>query len=165
MAWARFPAVQDFFSLIHSVRTNSGAPPDSYSVGTGGSFPGGKAAGREAYHLPPFSAEVKKGKAIRPLHGIVLNYLSTGTLTFLYNLRICLEWLRKTMKHFSQDSQCPDRDQDVCFRRMYYLLLQDRKVSYCSALNMEVACPSETSVTIYQTTRCSNLDRDVGYPD
>jgi hypothetical protein len=29
-------------------------------MGTGGSFPGGEAAGREADHSPPISAKVKK---------------------------------------------------------------------------------------------------------
>jgi hypothetical protein len=38
------PAVQDF-SLLHSVQTGSGAHPASYPMGTGGSFPGGKAVG------------------------------------------------------------------------------------------------------------------------
>jgi hypothetical protein len=39
----------------------SGANPASYTMGTGGSFPGGKARpGRDADHLPPSSAEVKK---------------------------------------------------------------------------------------------------------
>jgi hypothetical protein len=33
------------FSLLHVVRTGSGAHPASYPMGTGGSFPGGKAAG------------------------------------------------------------------------------------------------------------------------
>jgi hypothetical protein len=33
------------FSLHHRVQTGSGAHPASYSVGTSGSFPGGKAAG------------------------------------------------------------------------------------------------------------------------
>jgi hypothetical protein len=42
-AWVQFPAVQDF-SLLHS-KIDSGAHPDSYLKGTGGSFPGGKAAG------------------------------------------------------------------------------------------------------------------------
>jgi hypothetical protein len=32
----------------------------SYPVGTGGDFPGVKRAGREAYHLFPSSAKVKK---------------------------------------------------------------------------------------------------------
>jgi hypothetical protein len=35
------------------------AHPASYSMGTGGSFPGSKAAGPEADHSPPTSAEVK----------------------------------------------------------------------------------------------------------
>jgi hypothetical protein len=45
------------FSLLH-VETGSGAHPTSYPIGTGGSFPGGKAAG--AWSWPPTSAEVKK---------------------------------------------------------------------------------------------------------
>jgi hypothetical protein len=32
-------------TLLHSVQTGSGARPASYSMGTGDSFPGGKAAG------------------------------------------------------------------------------------------------------------------------
>jgi hypothetical protein len=43
MAKVRFPAVQDF-SLLHSVHTDSGAHPVSYAMGTGSSFPRGKAA-------------------------------------------------------------------------------------------------------------------------
>jgi hypothetical protein len=33
------------FSLLHVVQTGSGVHPTSYPMGTGGSFPGGKAAG------------------------------------------------------------------------------------------------------------------------
>jgi hypothetical protein len=33
------------FSLLHAVLTDPGAHPTSYPMGTGGSFPGGKAAG------------------------------------------------------------------------------------------------------------------------
>jgi hypothetical protein len=47
------------FSPLHVIQTSSGAHPDSYPMGTGGSFPGDKAAGREADHSPPTSAEVK----------------------------------------------------------------------------------------------------------
>jgi hypothetical protein len=39
------------------VQTGSGAHPASYPMGTGGSFPGGKA--RPADHSPPSTAEVK----------------------------------------------------------------------------------------------------------
>jgi hypothetical protein len=35
----------DDFSLLHSVQTGFGAHPASYTIGTGGSFSGGKAAG------------------------------------------------------------------------------------------------------------------------
>jgi hypothetical protein len=34
-----------FFSLLHSIQTETETHPASYSMGTGGSFPGGKAAG------------------------------------------------------------------------------------------------------------------------
>jgi hypothetical protein len=33
------------FSLLHVVQTGSGAHPASFPMGTGGPFPGGKAAG------------------------------------------------------------------------------------------------------------------------
>jgi hypothetical protein len=39
----RFPTLQDG-SLLHSVESGPGAHPVSYTVGKGGSFPGGKAA-------------------------------------------------------------------------------------------------------------------------
>jgi hypothetical protein len=41
----RFPASARDFSLLHSVQTGSGAHPASYTMGTRGCFPGGKAAG------------------------------------------------------------------------------------------------------------------------
>jgi hypothetical protein len=41
----RFPAGAGNFSLHHRVQNGSEAHPASYSVGTRGSFPGGKAAG------------------------------------------------------------------------------------------------------------------------
>jgi hypothetical protein len=41
----RFPVRAENFSLHHRVQNGSGAHPDSYPTGTGGSFPGGKAAG------------------------------------------------------------------------------------------------------------------------
>jgi hypothetical protein len=51
---------EDFSSNLY-VQTGSGAHPASYTVGTGGCFPGGKARpGRDADHSPPSSAEVKK---------------------------------------------------------------------------------------------------------
>jgi hypothetical protein len=41
----RFPAGVGNFSLHHRVQNGSGAHPASYTMGTRGSFPGGKAAG------------------------------------------------------------------------------------------------------------------------
>jgi hypothetical protein len=41
----RFPAAAGNFSLHHRIQKGSGAHPASYPVGTGGSFPGDKAAG------------------------------------------------------------------------------------------------------------------------
>jgi hypothetical protein len=48
------------FSSSPCIQTGSGAHPASYPMGTGGSFPGGKARlGRDADHSPPSSAKVK----------------------------------------------------------------------------------------------------------
>jgi hypothetical protein len=55
----RFPAGAGNFSILHRVQNGSRAHPASYPMGTRGSFPGGKAAGREADHSPPSSAQVK----------------------------------------------------------------------------------------------------------
>jgi hypothetical protein len=66
------------FSFLHVVQTGSGIHPTSYPMGTGGSFPGVKRPGREADHSPT-NAQVKKMwiYTSTPLHGIVVNYLST----------------------------------------------------------------------------------------
>jgi hypothetical protein len=56
-----------YFSLLHSILTESGAHPVSYSVDTGGDFPRSKAAGVLGRRSPPSSAEVKSGGAIAPL--------------------------------------------------------------------------------------------------
>jgi hypothetical protein len=51
---------EEDFSSSPCVQTSSGAHPASYPLGTGGSFPGGKARpGRDADHSPPSSAEFK----------------------------------------------------------------------------------------------------------
>jgi hypothetical protein len=44
MIGVRFPTGDGNFSLHHRIQTGSGAHPPSYPVGTGGSFPQGKAA-------------------------------------------------------------------------------------------------------------------------
>jgi hypothetical protein len=54
------PTGAENFSSSPCVQTGSGAHPASYPMGTGGSFPGGKARpGRDSDHSPPSSAEVK----------------------------------------------------------------------------------------------------------
>jgi hypothetical protein len=47
------------FFLRHRVQKVSGAHPASFPRGIRGSYPGNKAAGREADHSPQSSAEVK----------------------------------------------------------------------------------------------------------
>jgi hypothetical protein len=60
-AGVRSPTGAQDFSSTLCVQTGSGAHPASYTMGTGGSFPRGKARpGRDADHSPPSSAEVKK---------------------------------------------------------------------------------------------------------
>jgi hypothetical protein len=60
-AGVRSPTEAEDFSSNLCVQTGSGAHPASYTVGTGGSFRGGKARpGRDADHSPPSGAEVKK---------------------------------------------------------------------------------------------------------
>jgi hypothetical protein len=66
------------FSLHHRVKNGSEAHPASYPMGNRGSFPGGKAARREADHSPPPSAEVKNAWSYTStspicLHGAVLS--------------------------------------------------------------------------------------------
>jgi hypothetical protein len=56
----RSPTGAEDFSSSPCVQTGSWALPASYPVGTGGSFPGGKARpGRDSDHSPSSSAEVK----------------------------------------------------------------------------------------------------------
>jgi hypothetical protein len=87
MIGVRFSAGARNFYPYHRVQTDSGAHPASYSVCTGGFLPEVKAAGREAHHSPPSSAEIKEclelylHSPIR-LHGVVRS-LAQGQL-YLY---------------------------------------------------------------------------------
>jgi hypothetical protein len=55
----RSPAGAKDFSSSLCVQTDSGVHPASYTMGTGGPFPGGKARpGRDADHSPSSSTEV-----------------------------------------------------------------------------------------------------------
>jgi hypothetical protein len=58
--WGSIPGEGKYFSLQHRFQNGSGVHPASYPMGTSGSFPGVKAAGREADHSPPSRAEVKE---------------------------------------------------------------------------------------------------------
>jgi hypothetical protein len=66
MAGVRFPAGAKDFSLLHSVQVGSGAHPAFLSKG----YSEVKRQGHVADHLPPSSAEVKKGGVIPPLHNM-----------------------------------------------------------------------------------------------
>jgi hypothetical protein len=60
-AGVRSPTGAEDFSSNLCVQAGSGAHPASYTVGTGGTFPGDKERpGRDADHSPPSSAKVKK---------------------------------------------------------------------------------------------------------
>jgi hypothetical protein len=88
----RFPAGAGNFSL-HRVQTGSGAHPASYPMGNRGFFLGVKRPGRETYHSPPSSAEVKECVELY-LHspstpswlGAQLKHRDNFTFTFTYNL-------------------------------------------------------------------------------
>jgi hypothetical protein len=57
----RSPTEAEEFSSNLCIQTGSGANPASYTMGTGGSFPGGKARpGCDADNSPPSSAEFRK---------------------------------------------------------------------------------------------------------
>jgi hypothetical protein len=69
------PGMGQDFSPLHVVQTGSGAHPASYPMGTGGPFPGGKAARDvKADHTPPTNAEAKNTWIIHQfpirLHGV-----------------------------------------------------------------------------------------------
>jgi hypothetical protein len=78
------------FSLHHRVQTGSGAHPDSYPIGTRGSFPGGKAVWSWSWPLTSISAEVKNEWSYTStppirLHGVMFSLKSTEiTLPFTF---------------------------------------------------------------------------------
>jgi hypothetical protein len=73
----RVPVGQEF-SILHVVQTGFGVHPTSYPMGTGGSFPGGKAAGAWSW---PLTSSYFRGQENVDLyihspirrHGVVLN--------------------------------------------------------------------------------------------
>jgi hypothetical protein len=61
------PERSNIFSLLQSVRTESGAHQAAYLTGIGCSFLGSMRSECAADHSPSSSAEVKNGEAIHPL--------------------------------------------------------------------------------------------------
>jgi hypothetical protein len=89
----RFPAMAGNFSLHRRVQNGSRAHPASYPMGTRDSFPGDKAAGREADHSPPSSAEVKEWVELYvhspntpPWRGAQLKHRDNLNFTFTFTL-------------------------------------------------------------------------------
>jgi hypothetical protein len=79
----RSPTGGEDFSSSPCVQTGSGANPASYPMVTGSSFPGGKARpGRDAYHSPPSSAEVKNELKLYLLSPHVPPWRVAGQLYF-----------------------------------------------------------------------------------
>jgi hypothetical protein len=80
--------VKDFPSSL-CVQTSSEAHPTCCTMGTGGSFPGGKSRpGRDSDHSPPSSAEVKNKSELYPLYPLAPAW-RTGTALF-YFYYICV---------------------------------------------------------------------------
>jgi hypothetical protein len=73
-----------FLQPLRPAQTCCGAHPASCTVGTGGSFPGGKARpGRDADRSPPSSAEVKKEQELYLLSPKASVWSVTGPLYLL----------------------------------------------------------------------------------
>jgi hypothetical protein len=90
--WCSIPYRGKRLFLLDVVQTGSGAHTTSYPKDTRSSFPEGKAAGREADHSPPASAEVKNDGAKLSLPRMLLLHnallikhgdISTFTLTLI----------------------------------------------------------------------------------
>jgi hypothetical protein len=81
----RFPAGAGNFSLHHRVQNGSGAPPTSYPRGTGGSFPGGKAAG--AWTWPLTYIYTQSYKALSYNFTSPYGFMTTSYLSVLLGMR------------------------------------------------------------------------------
>jgi hypothetical protein len=92
-AGVRSPTEAEDFSSNLCVQTGSGAHPASYTVGTRGSFLGGKARpGRDAGHSPPCSAEVKKEKELYLLSPKCASTERNGTTLPFHRISSILRW-------------------------------------------------------------------------
>jgi hypothetical protein len=93
MVGVRFLAVAGNFSIHHRVQTGSGAQPASYTMGSGSSFPGSKAAG--AWNWPFISTccrDQRMRRALPPLPHYVfmawrlVKHRDNLTFTFINNI-------------------------------------------------------------------------------
>jgi hypothetical protein len=83
----RSPAGVKDYSSIPCVQTGSGAHPASCPMGTGGSFPGGKARpGRDANHSHPSSTEVVNEQELYLLSPHAPPWRVAGLLYFYYKM-------------------------------------------------------------------------------
>jgi hypothetical protein len=97
MAGVRSPTKARDFSSNLCVQTGSVARPASCTVGTGGSFPGvKKRPTRDADHLSPSSAEVKRSRSCNSSHPKRLHGVQPDHFTF-FTLPVVL-WLRKILR-------------------------------------------------------------------
>jgi hypothetical protein len=86
----RSPTEAEDFSSSLCIQTSSGAHPASYPMGTGGSFPGGKARPRrDADHSPPSSTEVKNEQELYLLSPQAPSWRVVGQLYFYFT------WVRE----------------------------------------------------------------------
>jgi hypothetical protein len=100
-AGVRSPTEAEDFSSTLCVQTGSGAHPASRTVGTGGSFRGGKGRpGRDADHSPPSSAEVKKEQELCLLSPRCASMERNGTTLPFYQ-KICT-FVSKIYSNFSE---------------------------------------------------------------
>jgi hypothetical protein len=98
----RSPTVADF-SSSPCFQTGSGAHPVSYPMGTGGSFPGGKARPRrDADHSPPSSAEVKNEYELYLLSPHVPPWHVAGQLYFFFLLLLAMGYFYSSCNIISQ---------------------------------------------------------------
>jgi hypothetical protein len=122
------PTETKYFFLYLLLLAGSGAHPASCTMGTGGSFPGGKArTGRDADHSPPSSAEVKKEQELYLLSPKAPPWSVTGQLYIYYkakhwqfsatNNHICLQkWealFTRTIPHSYPEFLKPDFTRSV----------------------------------------------------
>jgi hypothetical protein len=127
----RFPAGAEVFLLSHSIETDSGAHPASYSVRAGGSIPRVKELGAWSWYLEP---RLRIHGTIPPrLH--MSSWHGTGVHLFRTFTPCIIIYIYHIVPHRTSMNQVP-----FC-------------LAYSSTLKMEAKCSSETSVVFQRTIR------------